>query len=668
MGSFLLQKKYTYISEGYPERNGEMMKEIEKGNKKSFFRRKRKTGIQMRSHKAGFKKAIPILAVFSLLFVKTMPVYGTEKPERAKESNIDKEESVLSQAPKEIITYIYHRHIGNRDVFGGCYKLAIEHEHDGNASTGGGCYTKPVLHSHQGSEDTGGGCYGKEIYHEHQGNTTEGGGCFSEPVKHEHQNSCYEERACTISYTTVNVISTETGRCFSGHGESAFVRAEGIAVHDSCDTGTENTIIRYCQQCGFMAPMIHDYQAVLCGKDEDTVENYKIGCGKEDTDVERYEPDCGYKKDEIEFYEPDCGIDVDGYALDCGLKEDVPCGRFIVTNETQGIAEQVTLCVKLEDLTGGKLELDSKPYVWWDESGNQVGSGDKIQVKENGDYSVRVRLKNKDVDESGLVSKIPVDNIYKASGVPTPSAMPSQSPAISEKPASSSSPAPADTPDEKPDAASSEDGENSLEENNENVLKDLKDEITERKEDEDAPAASAQIQESAKRKVKKAAEKKALDKPSPSMPPSPKIIKETKKAVIPKKQALEEIRYKVGQSERKNNIFANPMVRMITVTAGVLALIAGILLWLFYLANSVKIYNDNGEGGMIYLGRCIVRLEEDTYAIKITETMVEKAYTNRYCIKPGLFRLGREDEALVVYKGSQNTTVYIKGEMIAVLH
>ncbi len=649
MGSFLLQKKYMYLSEGCPERNGEMMKEIEKEKKKRFL------------------KAIPILIAFPLLFAAAMPVYGTEKQERAEESNINQKDSALNQAPKETITYIYHRHIGSQDVFGGCYKQAIEHEHEGNAATGGGCYTKPVLHIHQGSEDTGGGCYGKEIYHEHQGNPTEGGGCFSEPVKHEHGNSCYEERACTISYTTVNVISTETGRCFSGHGESVFVRAEGIANHDSCDAGTENTIIRYCQQCGFMAPMMHDYQVVICGKDEDTVESYKIGCGKEDTDVERYEPDCGYGKDEIEFYETECGIDVDGYGLDCGLKEDVPCGRLIVTNETLGTAEEVTLHVRLEDLTGGKLELDSDPYVWWDENGNQAGSGDQIQVKQNGDYSVRLRLKNKDVDESGLTGKIQVDNILKAATKPVPSATPSKSPAISEKPASEPNPAPTDIPDEERDGRPSEDGENPSEENNENVLPDQRDEVRERK-DEDALAVSEQAQETVKRGVKKVVEEKAQDTPAPSMTPSPKIVKETKSASIPEKQAMEEIRYKVGLSERNNSIFANPVVRMLTVTAGVLALIAGILLWLFYLRNSVKVYNDNGEGRMLYLGRCMVRLEEDTYTIKITETMVEKAYTNRYCIKPGLFRLGREDEALVVYKDSQNATVYIRKEMIAVLH
>lgn len=619
------------------------------------------------------KRAVPFLTIFCLLFGMAIPVYGTEKQEKTEGYKESASVSGPGQAPKVVVTDIYHRHIGSPDAFGGCYQTPVEHVHKGSAQTGGGCYTKPVRHTHQGSADAGGGCYGREIPHKHQGNPADGGGCFSVPVKHEHQDVCYEERECTVSYRTVNVLSTETGRCFSGHGDTAFVRAEGIGTHDSCDTGTENIIIKYCQQCGFMAPTIHDYQAVVCGKNEETVEGYKTGCGKEEDEIERYEPDCGYGENETEYYEPECGKDVDGYGLSCGLKEDVPCGRLTVTNENQGTAEKVTLSVRLEDFTGGKLEPSDNPYSWQDENGNQAGSGDKIQVEKNGDYSVTLRLKNKDVDESGLTGKIVVDNIWKAGPDPTGSVSPapSKSPQTPVSPAPTkgpvtnddTDPSPDSTPDTEPDPAPSENEEALPEENK----KPEENSDRERGRDENAEAAPERPRETSGGRTKKAVEKRAVNSPSPSATSSPKLMKETKKAVLPKKQAMKEIPYKTGQAERKGSIFASPVVRVITVTAGVLVFILGILLWLLYLRNSVKVYNDDGEGRMIYLGRCIVRILEDAYTIKITEAMVEKAYTNRYCIKPGLFGLGREDEALVVYKESKNATAYIGKEMIVVL-
>ena len=48
--------------------------------------------------------------------------------------------------------------------------------------------------------------------------------------------------------------------------------------------------------------------------------------------------------------------------------------------------------------------------------------------------------------------------------------------------------------------------------------------------------------------------------------------------------------------------------------------------------------------------------------------MVEKSYTNRYCIKPGIFRLGKdEDEELVVYKETKKAVVPLSREMIVML-
>lgn len=655
----------------------------------------------------GMKRAVPVMLALCLLFGMSMPVYGTEKkegntgrstgssaengPENGRDA-ADMGDAGQTQSPKVVISDIYHRHIGRPDVFGGCYTLGTEHKHIGSEDTEGGCYTKPIYHSHQGNEETGGGCYGKEVKHGHQGNPAEGGGCYNIPVKHEHNDGCYEERPCTISYTTVKVIGTETGRCFSGgHGETTFVKAEGIGSHDSCDAGAVDMIINYCQACGFMAPMMHDYPMEICGKDG-VIESYKIGCGKEDGQVERYERDCGYEDRQIERYETGCGMnpgDIEGYRLDCGLQEDKPCGQLVVTNETAGRAEQVTLKVKVEDFTGGKLVLADDPFTWQDKSGNQVGKGGEIQVKENGDYAVTVKLENKDVDESGLHSIISVDNVYKAVQSPTPSEVPrpSKTPEPSQTPGDAPSPShrPSETPDTTPsgNGGNTSDDEPSQKETSQDDTPqdDTSQEETpvaennrtpskvKEKQDKDREASNAGGETTGKTvgKARKKAEVKASESPTPSNTPSPKVEKETKEKVLPKKQAMEEVQYKVKQAEKSGNIFANPVVRMVTVTAGFLILLAGILLWLLYLRNSVKVYNDDGEGRMIYLGRGVVGCEEDVYILKITEKMVEKSYTNRYCIKPGLFGLGRNDEELVVYKEAKNVTVLISKEIIAVL-
>ena len=47
---------------------------------------------------------------------------------------------------------------------------------------------------------------------------------------------------------------------------------------------------------------------------------------------------------------------------------------------------------------------------------------------------------------------------------------------------------------------------------------------------------------------------------------------------------------------------------------------------------------------------------------------VEKAYTNRYCIKPGLFLLGKkEEEELIVHKEAKKAAVRLDKEMIVML-
>ncbi len=106
-------------------------------------------------------------------------------------------------------------------------------------------------------------------------------------------------------------------------------------------------------------------------------------------------------------------------------------------------------------------------------------------------------------------------------------------------------------------------------------------------------------------------------------------------------------------------------VQVITIAVSTLLLLTGILLLLLYIRRSVGVYNDDGNGSFTYLGRALVRLEQDGYAITISERMIERSYTNRYRIRPGLFRLGKKEGD--VYKDNRRIGVYISTYMIVVM-
>ena len=111
-----------------------------------------------------------------------------------------------------------------------------------------------------------------------------------------------------------------------------------------------------------------------------------------------------------------------------------------------------------------------------------------------------------------------------------------------------------------------------------------------------------------------------------------------------------------------------PAVRVISITTGTF-LSAGLLaLLFFFMRRTVAVYNDDGTGQMVYLGRCIVMEDQESFSITITPEMEEKACTNRYRIKPGLFLPGRgEDREMFIYKGKKRIAVYLSKEMIVVI-
>ena len=128
---------------------------------------------------------------------------------------------------------------------------------------------------------------------------------------------------------------------------------------------------------------------------------------------------------------------------------------------------------------------------------------------------------------------------------------------------------------------------------------------------------------------------------------------------------------KEAEKDRKSkfgDFMSQPAVKVLSITTGTF-LSAGLLaLLFFFMRRTVAVYNDDGTGQMVYLGRCIVTDEADDFSIVITSEMEEKACTNRYCIRPGLFLLGRnEAQEMFVHKGKKRIGVYLSKEMIVVL-
>ncbi len=664
--------------------------------------RNRKDILRVCKNGCGRAAAFTIAAI--LLFGTAFPTYGREPVDTAereaarhvgdaaeREAHWEREETAAlggsvkaaGGAPKVVYADIFHRHIGSPDVQGGCYSIKIDHVHQGDESIGGPCYKTEVKHVHQGSADAEGGCYSVPIQHTHEGDAVNGGGCYGQELTHTHSNEdgCYQAEECYVEYDVGDVFETFPETCTNpAHQQHLFNRSNGIADHHDCGQGKVALQLEFCAECGFFAPTFHDYDKVICGIDEGSVIGYGLNCGKDEDTIEYYETGCGKTEGEVESFQLSCDKDADGYLLGCGLSEDVPCGRLVVTNETAGTGEQAALSVKLEDLSGGKLRPGADPFSWTDEKGNGIGSGAQIEVSENGNYSVTLKLENKDVDESGLTARILVDNIEKASpvatatpsgdpspeGTPLPSATPNPSPFPSDGPFPSSEPSATSSPEDTP-APGDDNGDSTGGEDEETGQGKKEDGGKKGKEGEE-DAGTGQTAGVGVRGKKKMASDLGISTPTPFPTPPKPVMKESVKVPLQENEGANEVAYKVGGKSRWSGIFADPAVRIVTVSTGILVLLAGLFLLLLYLRHSVRIYNDDGEGRMIYLGRCLVELEEDIYTITIKDAMVEKAYTNRYCIKPGIFRIGKgKEQELVVRKEEKSATVYLEKEIIVML-
>lgn len=594
-----------------------------------------------------------LVTVFAASAGTIMPVHGEELPQ------------------KTVVTEIYHKHIGNSEEKGGCYQQEIPHIHQGNEAEGGNCYQTEIKHVHQGDEASGTGCYSQTVYHTHQGDGQSEEGCYA-AVYHTHEESCYKDKICTIRYTKGEVIGTEMKEC-DAHGQSVHERAEGIGSHVNCDIGDEDVYLEYCRECGIMSYSYHDYQELTCGKDTETAEDYVVICGKDETTVEGYETGCGFEQGSVERYELSCSKTAEGYSRNCGLDEKTPLGKMIVTNETEGESEKVTISVRIEDLSGGKLLLDEPPFVWHDETGKKIGSGEQIEVEKNGKYTAEVRLQNPDVDESSLRSSITIDNVLGQEG-----ASPSPGEAVSPSPSSATPTPSADaqvtpgkekeeespTPKLQPTDEPSDEGEEALPQETPSPTPILT--VDERT--DDGGGGNHRASSGTNKEIRDAGSGESDEGFTEETAERKPVIKKevTKKEAKENMVSLSEP-VEVKKAGFWQRVFADPKVRIFSIAAGMLLFLSGLLLLLLYFLRSVRIYNDDGQGRFVKLGRCSIRLEEEGYAVTISEQIAEKAYTNRYCIKPGLFRLGKENQEILVYKDTKRVSARLEKEMIFVI-
>lgn len=698
--------------------------------KKVIIYKKKKTVIGSRLKKMKRFAAAPAVAAGVLLGSFEIPAAQVQAAEAVSSDSV-------------VSSDIYHTHTGSTTGGGGCYGKAVYHSHTGSTSKGGACYQTPVYHIHTGSAAAGGGCYGKVIYHAHSGDAQSGGACY-EPIYHVHSDSCRETKICVISYDLEPVTETWQEYCYHHH-ETNHGSAKAIVSHSRCGKEKVETTVRYCIACG-PYPINHEYEAIVCGLTEESVIGYELVCGKTTVAPERYELSCGKSGSTVDNYKLSCpktAQTIDSYQLNCGLSENTALARLILTNETEGAKQTVQLSAKVEDLSGGKLNLSSGSFLWYDNYGNVLSRNNTLEVTKNGTYYSEF-VPGGDRKLTGLKGSITVKNVYiptpsptatptptatpKPTAAPTPTATPkpTTAPTPTATPKPTAAPTPAATPKptatvkptaaptskptsiptakptatikpvatEKPtatvkpvaapeSAATSAPGSNddstgqggNVQENASQAVR-ATEKPTVTPTPTSTPATIIQSVQSVGRKLAEDSigeKSEQLPKPSPSEEPSKAVTPVPIREEITEEEQPEDHNEVLGEDRKEEKsllktFMEKPVVKMITITAGTF-LSAGLLaLLFFFLRRTIAVYNDDGTGRMIYLGRCIVTGEEDDFSITITQEMEERACTNRYCIRPGLFRLGRsEEQELFVCKGKKRISVYLSKEMIVVI-
>lgn len=540
---------------------------------------------------------------------------------------------------------VYHVHCGNEKEGGLCYNLPVYHVHEGDEEGGGACYQTPVYHVHEGNETDGGLCYQTPVYHTHEGDEKDGGVCYS-AVYHKHKTSCYEWKESSELGCYILRMEDTSYDDYEGHDFRDYYMSCGDVVHGINSAHTHQTLI--CNREGKI-----DKYKITCTLTSNTVVGYLFDCTKTEETIDRYELSCEKTADYIEKYE-----------RSCGRSEEIAVAQMAISAYLSKAKDAVTMYAAVLDLSEGELFTGEPVFCWYDGAGNQIGTGERLQVKTNGTYYVELSVENEDIRKDNLKTKLEISAIPKkekptkapqekptptpgkTENTPVPESKPTSAPQGTPipVPVETKAPLPTETPKETQEPGS--------------VLPP-----------ENPPAQKPQATTSTGEPVRKVAPLYGEESNRPT--PAPVIQTDTveNKPEI-KHSEPEPVTEKPITIEKKAkpSFFEQPVVKVVTITTSTLLGLCGLFLLVWLWRFMILVYNDDGKGNLLLLSVCVLRRRKEGYLLQITDRISEKAVTNRYCLKSLGFHLWRkEEEELFIVCGKQKRTVKIQKEMLVVL-
>ncbi|MBR5799104.1 MAG: hypothetical protein IKY23_03490 [Lachnospiraceae bacterium] len=545
---------------------------------------------------------------------------------------------------------VYHEHKGNETDGGLCYNLPVYHVHEGDETGGGACYQIPVYHVHTGDDISGGPCYQTPVFHAHDGHEGMAGVCYT-AVYHTHKSTCYEEKKSSEAGCYILRYEDTYYDDYEGYDFKDYYMACGIVVHGTNSSHVHKELV--CKREGKI-----DKYKLTCTMTSSTIVGYQFDCPKTEETIDSYALSCTKSSDYIEKYE-----------RSCGRSEEIPVATVEISACLAADKESVTMYAKFADRSEGEIFTSQPPFVWYDGSGNQIGTGESLKVTTNGTYFVELLAENEDIRKNNLKTKLEISAILKKEK-PTaaPTAKPTKAPAeddgtgkstpapgITEEPLVTPIPVPVETKAPKETADPNE------KETPKAVILS----------EDSGPSAKPQTAAKTSLPIMKVAPLygEASDRQTPT--PRPVMKQETvEKKTEMKQSAPEPVKTEPVTMKKQAgaHFFAKPVVKVVTITASTVLGFFCLLFLCWCWRFGIMILNDDGKGTMQFLGLCILKRREEGYLLTIPGRMMEKAVTNRYCLRSMGFHLWRkEEEELIILAGKQKRTVKIRKEMQVVL-
>lgn len=466
-----------------------------------------------------------------------------------------------------------------------------------------------IRHTHSGDEQNGGECFSNPVYHTHAGSDAEGGECYSDPVYHVHDGDGTHGGACYGEKITHN----HSGNAFSGgacyailyhqHNDSCYAQGDHTSA---CPSHREY----HSYDCG----TVHDWDGDGHGCDGftsyDCDGHVYLACGMSGGTIVGYAFSCSYGEGQVIGYRMNCGKTsetVESYELTC-------------TKTTEDVDHYENTC-GMED--GQEIEIPDPPT---EDNGNEGGNGEG----ETGDGE------NGGGTESGETGTTEPEEPFEPE--PTPESAQYPEPEQTQE------------PEQTPQTIVEQQTVPSP-----SVTPTVKKEVT-----EEAPVRKKQT--TVIDRVSPTPQRESEPDKQNQQNHTGNVVKE--KVELP--QAAAQPADEGGEPlvlKRRWAVFT-PVIKMLSITMGTILLLTAAVLLLFYLRRSVRVYNDNGSGRMKYLGRAAIRFSEEGYFVTITDKLQERAATNRYCIRPDLFLIGKNSNwEIYVVKDGKKKSVYLDKEM-----